>query len=165
MEYISFSAHVDFKENSEFIDQVASKNLVLVHGDSNEMGRLRSALTSRYLERDIPITIYTPRNTETVELHFRGEKTAKIIGSLAKDELVEGTIVQGILALKDFSFSIIAAKELDEFTDLVTTNIVQKQSVRTRAPLGIIKWHLEQMFGPLQTREDNSYFVLFGLIL
>ena len=29
VEYISFSAHVDYKENSEFIDAVGAKNLVL----------------------------------------------------------------------------------------------------------------------------------------
>jgi cleavage and polyadenylation specificity factor subunit 3 len=38
VEYISFSAHVDYKENSEFIQQVGSQNLMLVHGDANEMG-------------------------------------------------------------------------------------------------------------------------------
>lgn len=79
VEYISFSAHVDYKENSDFIQDVGSQNLVLVHGDANEMGRLRSALASRYAEREIPLHIHTPRNCETVELHFRGEKLAKVI--------------------------------------------------------------------------------------
>ena len=31
VEYISFSAHVDFKENSEFIEDVGSQNLVCLH--------------------------------------------------------------------------------------------------------------------------------------
>ena len=44
------------------------------------MGRLKSALQSRYAEREIPIHIYTPRNCETVQLYFRGEKTAKVVG-------------------------------------------------------------------------------------
>lgn len=151
VEYISFSAHVDFKENSEFIQDVASKNLVLVHGDSNEMGRLRGALTSRYAERDIPLEIYTPRNTETVSLHFRGEKIAKIVGTLGMADPQPGVLIQGILASKDFTFSIVAPSQLDEFTDLCTAKIVQKQSLKTHAPLGIIKWHLEQMFGPMET--------------
>lgn len=155
VEYISFSAHVDYKENSEFIQDVGTQNLVLVHGDSNEMGRLRSALQSRYAERDIPLTIYTPKNCETVELHFRGEKTAKVLGTLAVEEPKDGTIVQGILASKDFTFQIVAPSELVEFTELVTAPIVQRQSIYSRAPAGLIKWHLEQMYGTLDELEKG----------
>lgn len=165
VEYISFSAHVDYKENSEFIEQVGSKNLVLVHGDSNEMGRLKSALTSKYAEREVPLAIHTPRNTETVELHFRGEKTAKVIGALAQELPVEGTLVHGILVSKDFSFSIMAPQELDSFTDLVTTSVLQRQTVRTHAPLGIIKWHLEQMYGALEYTKDDSYRIFNAVSL
>lgn len=78
IEYISFSAHVDYQQNSQFIEDVGSKNLVLVHGESNEMGRLKSALNSKYAEREDPIKIFTPRNCETVELFFKGEKMAKV---------------------------------------------------------------------------------------
>lgn len=42
------------------------------------MGRLKSALMSKYSERDEEIHIFTPRNTETVKLYFRGEKLAKV---------------------------------------------------------------------------------------
>jgi cleavage and polyadenylation specificity factor subunit 3 len=126
------------------------------------MGRLKSALTSKYAEREIPLAIHTPRNTETVQLHFRGEKTAKVIGALAQDAPKEGTLIQGILASKHFSFSIIAPQDLDEFTDLVTTSILQRQTVRTHAPLGIIKWHLEQMYGPLQ--QENKGYKIFNAV-
>jgi cleavage and polyadenylation specificity factor subunit 3 len=150
VEYISFGAHVDYKENSEFIQDVGSQNLVLVHGDSNEMGRLRSALQSRYAERELPLQIYTPRNCETVELHFRGEKTAKVIGNLAIEKPVNGTLVEGVLASKDFTFQIIAPTQLVDFTELVTAPIVQKMTVVSHAPMGLIKWHLEQMYGDLE---------------
>ena len=60
-------------------------SLVLVHGDSNEMGRLRGALQSKYSEADKALQIHTPRNCETIELYFRGEKMAKTIGKIAKD--------------------------------------------------------------------------------
>lgn len=42
------------------------------------MGRLKSALLSKYHEKDEVIHIYTPRNTETVKLYFRGEKLARV---------------------------------------------------------------------------------------
>ena len=41
------------------------------------MGRLRAAMTSRYKERDEDVKIHTPRNLETLELSFRGERVAK----------------------------------------------------------------------------------------
>lgn len=42
------------------------------------MGRLKSALMSKYSERDEDIHIFTPKNTETVKLYFRGEKLARV---------------------------------------------------------------------------------------
>lgn len=39
VEYVSFSAHVDFVQNRSFITQVAPKHIILVHGQKDEMGR------------------------------------------------------------------------------------------------------------------------------
>lgn len=151
VEYISFGAHVDYKQNSDFIQDVGAPNLMLVHGDANEMGRLRSALQSKYAEREIPLAIYTPRNCETVELHFRGEKTAKVIGKLALNVPIDGTLVEGVLASKEFTFQIVDPEELVDFTELVTAPITQKIVVTSRAPPGLIRWHLEQMYGEVET--------------
>ena len=84
VEYISFSAHVDFLQNSQFIDEVKPSNLVFVHGETNEMSRLRSALQQKFDQRvhAMPsatvIPMYCPKNCETVHLNFRGEKIAKV---------------------------------------------------------------------------------------
>jgi len=51
---------------------------VLVHGEQNAMARLRAAMTSRYKERDEDVKIHTPRNLETLNLSFRGERVAKV---------------------------------------------------------------------------------------
>lgn len=45
VEYVSFSAHVDFVQNRSFIEQVAPKHIVLVHGQKDQMGHLKAALT------------------------------------------------------------------------------------------------------------------------
>ena len=42
------------------------------------MGRLRAAMTDRYKSRDEDVKIHTPRNLETLELTFRGERVAKV---------------------------------------------------------------------------------------
>ena len=94
--YISFSAHVDYAQNSEFIEMVKAQHVVsekrgltlrfltlvsiqvLVHGEQTAMGRLRAAMQSRYKDRDEDVKIHTPRNLETLKLSFRGERIAKV---------------------------------------------------------------------------------------
>jgi len=51
---------------------------VLVHGEQTAMGRLRAAMSSRYKDRDEDVKIHTPRNLETLNLSFRGERVAKV---------------------------------------------------------------------------------------
>ncbi|EGF84036.1 hypothetical protein BATDEDRAFT_9083 [Batrachochytrium dendrobatidis JAM81] len=161
VEYISFSAHVDYRENSEFIEMVGSQNLILVHGDSNEMGRLRSALQSRYAEREVPLHIYTPRNCETVELVFRGEKMAKTTD--VSVQIKDGTVLKGILVSKDFAFQIVSPGDLDTFSTLHTVSLIQKQTVMTQATYGLVRWHLEQMYGDVGI-EEKGVMNVFGVV-
>lgn len=37
---ISFSAHADFDQTSQFLDALRPQHVILVHGEANEMGRL-----------------------------------------------------------------------------------------------------------------------------
>lgn len=46
---ISFSAHSDFLQTSEFIDIIQPPHVILVHGDANEMSRLKGSLVTKYL--------------------------------------------------------------------------------------------------------------------
>jgi len=48
VDYVSFSAHVDFVQNRSFITQVSPKHIILVHGSKEEMGRLKGALMLMY---------------------------------------------------------------------------------------------------------------------
>lgn len=41
VQYISFSAHADYKQTSSFIRELRPPHVVLVHGEATEMGRLR----------------------------------------------------------------------------------------------------------------------------
>lgn len=57
---------------------------MLVHGEANEMARLKKALDNEYEnDAETDITIHMPKNTEKVRFHFRGEKNAKVVGTLA----------------------------------------------------------------------------------
>jgi len=75
--YISFSAHADFTETSEFVDALKPPHVILVHGDATEMGRLKAELSRRYEGENVLIS--TPRNCQTVELEFRKQKIGQSI--------------------------------------------------------------------------------------
>ena len=91
---ISFSAHADYKETSEFIEALKPPHIVLVHGDFNQMSRLKQKLDEKYsdkmslLNNKSPlIHIYTPKNCTVVSLTFSSQKVAKAIGSLSSSIL------------------------------------------------------------------------------
>lgn len=46
--YISFSAHADFNQTSEFIDALKPPHIILVHGEESEMNKLKQALIRKY---------------------------------------------------------------------------------------------------------------------
>jgi hypothetical protein len=53
VESISFSAHCDFMQTSEFIDMVKPQHIVLVHGERNQMARLCDALNRKYKQAEL----------------------------------------------------------------------------------------------------------------
>lgn len=88
---ISFAAHVDFQQNSKFIAEVNPLSIILVHGESIPMGRLKSALLSKYATRkgtDQEVRVYNPRNCDELTLNIKGLKIAKVLGSLAEEQLM-----------------------------------------------------------------------------
>ncbi|KAJ6654076.1 hypothetical protein lerEdw1_007502 [Lerista edwardsae] len=79
VDYISFSAHTDYQQTSEFIRALKPPHVILVHGEQNEMARLKAAIIREYEDNDeVHIEVHNPRNTEAVTLNFRGEKLAKV---------------------------------------------------------------------------------------
>uniref|UniRef100_A0A1S4C9I3 Cleavage and polyadenylation specificity factor subunit 3-I n=1 Tax=Nicotiana tabacum TaxID=4097 RepID=A0A1S4C9I3_TOBAC len=80
--YISFSAHADYAQTSTFLKELMPPNIILVHGEANEMGRLKQKLTSLFADGNTKII--TPKNCQSVEMHFNSEKMAKTVGKLAE---------------------------------------------------------------------------------
>lgn len=94
VEEISFAAHVDFQENLEFIEKINATNIILVHGESNPMGRLKSALLSNFASlKGTPeeVHVYNPRNSVDVILEYKGKKIARAIGNIV-DEIQKENI-------------------------------------------------------------------------
>lgn len=154
VEYISFSAHVDFAQNAQFIDEVRAPNVVLVHGEANEMGRLKAALQHRYTPE--VMRIYTPRNCESVELLFHGRKYVKIVGKLAEVKPHAGQLLDGILVAKDFEYQLMAVDDLPEFTNLRQFTLIERLTIPSRATPSLVEYLLVNMFGRKNAADNNG---------
>ncbi|ELU13297.1 hypothetical protein CAPTEDRAFT_184406 [Capitella teleta] len=146
VDYISFSAHTDYKQTSEFVRILKPTHIVLVHGEANEMGRLKAALIREYEDDpEYNIDIFNPRNTEPVELYFRGEKMAKIVGNLATDRPKQGQQLSGILVKRNFNYHIMSPTDLNNYTELAMSTVTQRQSSYYTGSLAQLHLHVSQL--------------------
>ena len=56
--------------------------------------------------------MHNPRNTESVNLYFRGQKTAKVVGQLAMEAPADGSILSGILVRRNFNYHLLHPNDL-----------------------------------------------------
>ncbi|XP_077394653.1 cleavage and polyadenylation specificity factor subunit 3 isoform X1 [Festucalex cinctus] len=148
VDYISFSAHTDYQQTSEFIRALKPPHVILVHGEQNEMARLKAALIREYEDNDqVHIEVHNPRNTESVTLNFRGEKLAKVMGSLADQKCVQGQRVSGILVKKNFNYHILNPSDLSLYTELSMSTVKQTQAIPFTGPYSLLVCHLRNLTG------------------
>ncbi|KAL8380683.1 hypothetical protein RB595_005115 [Gaeumannomyces hyphopodioides] len=163
----SFAAHVDGTENREFIEEVNAPVVILVHGEVNNMMRLKSKLLSLNANKTDKVKVFSPRNCEELRIPFKTEKTAKVVGKLASippptkplpaDGSLDGPqqeqqqrLITGVLVQNDFKLSLMAPEDLREYAGLTTTTIVCRQRIRlSAAGVDLIKWALESTFGAI----------------
>ncbi|VDC03578.1 unnamed protein product [Peniophora sp. CBMAI 1063] len=161
---VSFGAHVDYQQNSEFIELIGAPHVVLVHGEANNMARLKQALQSKYKARDEDIKVHTPRNLETLKLTFRGERVAKAIGHLADKPARTGDILQGLLVAKDYSYTLLEGRDLRDFAGLSTCVVTQRQKILLTVGWELVRWHLEGMYGNVDEGVDQDSHLTFRVM-
>ena len=150
--YISFSAHVDYEQVSNFIDILRPPHIVLNHGEANEMGRLKAALIRDFEDRGITnIQVYNPKNCQSVKLHFRGEKMAKVIGSLASGKQEHGKPISGVLLKRGFNYHVMAPTDLSNYTELAISSIKQRQIIDYHASFQQLVTSLTTFCGKVET--------------
>ena len=80
---VSFSAHVDFFQNFSFVEATRPDNIVLVHGEKNEMDRLKGKLvqeTNKWPSDRRP-TVSSPENGQLVKMKFQRDRRAACVGA------------------------------------------------------------------------------------
>lgn len=152
VDYISFSAHTDYQQTSEFIRTLKPPHIVLVHGEQNEMSRLKAALVREYEDdTEYQPVIHNPRNTVAVELYFRGEKMAKVVGKLAADQTnLQNKKISGILLKRNFNYHIMDPADLSNYTDLAMSTITQRISIAYTGTLPLLRYYLQQLSGDVE---------------
>ncbi len=122
--YVSFSAHSDFAQTSDFVAQTRPTHVVHVHGSEPELMRLQRALSAKH---DPKVTEFlAPKNCQAVHLHFSGDKICKVEGSLAKTMPKDGARVDATLLYDNFKYSLIEADELHEKAPIVRSSVIQR---------------------------------------
>ncbi|XP_027160475.1 cleavage and polyadenylation specificity factor subunit 3-I [Coffea eugenioides] len=152
--YISFSAHADYAQTSTFLKELMPPNIILVHGEANEMGRLKQKLVSLFADRNTKII--TPKNCQSVEMYFTSEKMAKTIGKLAEKVPEVGETVSGLLVKKGFTYQIMAPDDLRVFSQLSTANVTQRITVPYSGAFAVIKHRLKQIYESVESSTDEE---------
>eukprot|EP00033_Pygsuia_biforma_P001316 GCRY01001491.1.p1 GENE.GCRY01001491.1~~GCRY01001491.1.p1 ORF type:complete len:791 (-),score=254.73 GCRY01001491.1:213-2585(-) len=145
---ISFSAHSDFTMTSNFISQIKPQYVVLVHGSSEEMGRLRDALERKFKEQAFP-QVLTPRCCETLKMQFIGETFVKAVGEIARARPHHGQRFRGVLVKKDFSHYIVKPTEISRYTQLQSAKITHKLKIRFPQSFDVACGDVESLVGQL----------------
>ncbi|CAI4229498.1 unnamed protein product [Auanema sp. JU1783] len=143
--YISFSAHTDFVQTTNFVKSQRPPHLILVHGEVHEMNRLKAGIQRNFEDENIPIEIHNPKNTERIELHFRGEKTAKVVGNMAVEMPKDGDVISGVLVKRKFNYHIMDPKDLSAYTELSSSRLTQKESIFYGQGLALLLFNLRQL--------------------
>ena len=136
VEYISFSAHVDFLGNASFMETLKPRHVILVHGEQTEMLRLRQAMQSR-----LPDTrFHTPRNCEPVNLRLGTKKTVKVLLSPGSDS--------GLLLRRDLEEAMLVdPRELPQYTPLSTFELRESLFVPCESGAALIEQLLVGLYG------------------
>jgi len=152
---ISFSAHADFSQTSEFLDELRPPHVVLVHGEAAEMGRLKKALEQHAAALGIPRAVYAPKLTQPVIVPHKPRRTARVLGRLAEKRPSEnGAPLRGILVKRGGNHMVVHHEDLPKFTKLHPGTVIQRQALTIYRPFAEVRLALELMFEGIQGTGD-----------
>lgn len=166
VDYITFAAHADYKETRTFVGDLKPDHCILVHGEKNNMARLKAGLDNIHnkSEGGRKLDLHSPTNCGVVKLKFRNEKTAKAIDVLpvGKSEAGPrlGTKVSGLLIQQDFLYTLVRPEDLPRYTPLKVSQIDQRQVLPLKKPFVTLATHLNTFFRNVRYDESKEVISL-----
>lgn len=166
VDYITFAAHADFKETRMFVAETKPTHCVLVHGEKNNMARLRGALDTIHnkSEGGKKLDLHTPVNCGVVKLKFRNAKTARVIDVLPQDSTMDkptaGTKVSGLLIQQDFAYTLVKPSDLPQYTALKISTIDQNQVLPLKKSFVTLATQLKTVFREVIYDHEKKLIVM-----
>jgi cleavage and polyadenylation specificity factor subunit 3 len=144
--YVSFSAHADFIQTSNFIDELKPSSIILVHGESNMMMQLKKQLQAKYEHSGVGV--WSPNNTDTVTLTFHESKVAKVVGSVAVERPRSGATLRGLVLHNNLQLTICSMDEMEDYAgeNGGLRNLIQRQLIPFSQPWDVLEFHLSRLF-------------------
>ncbi|WUR04145.1 cleavage and polyadenylation specificity factor subunit 3 (CPSF3) [Vairimorpha necatrix] len=121
VDYISFSAHVDFAQNAQFIEECQPDHLFFVHGEANEMNRLRNVIAQKNEKNNVQMELYTLKNCEEGSFDVKKKTEASMIGDVEGE--FEGVLVENLGDIQIYKKNDLSELKLKEVV------FVQKQKI------------------------------------
>lgn len=89
---------------------------------------------------------------------------AKVIGEIAEDAPLPNKELGGILVKRNFSYQIMSPEDVAKHTDLVVSNIIQRQAIRFSSSIEALQYHLLQLTEDVKIVE-NKESLQMGLLV
>ncbi|SIO73291.1 cleavage and polyadenylation specificity factor subunit 3 [Babesia microti strain RI] len=148
IEQISFSAHADYNQTRDFIDNLQVPNVLLVHGERKEMKRLHDKL----LEDRPNLSVFMPEILQSVTFNFKRESRLLAVGKLAKELPAlceEGKTVEATVLCSGDIKRVMYKSELPEyFSD--TCFVEEELSVEFPYSMAQLRSSLDTIFESLE---------------
>lgn len=148
IEYISFSAHVDYTQNIQFIDECQPRNLFFVHGEVNEMMRLKNSIQLRNEKNKVEMNLFTLKNGEEGSVEVVKENEAKIYTEKSGE-------FDALMVISNDEIGIYDQEDLSE-CEFKKINVSQKQAIPFNSTVILLKQVLFQEF----EAEDMGKYLL-----
>ena len=152
IEYISFSAHVDYTQNIQFIDECRPHNLFFVHGEVNEMMRLKNSIQMRNEKNKVEMNLFTLKNGEEGSFDVVKENEAKIYTNKTGE-------FDALMILSNDEIGIYDQEDLAE-CEFKKINVTQKQAIPFNSTIVLLKQLLFQEF----EAEDMGDYLLIDKV-
>lgn len=168
---VSFSAHVDYLQNRDFMLAVDPSHIIFVHGQQHEMRRLRDAMKIEFKDRakktkaEAP-RLYMPDNGRKVMMRFTQRKEAVVMGSLAAGgtkDIEEGDGLKGVMFTQNFATRICKIEDLPTYTQLRVGKVKSKLHVPFIGALDTLRLFLLEMFSSVTESKSSDGSISFGL--
>ena len=166
VEYITFAAHADYKETRTFVEETKPVHCVLVHGEKNNMARLKGGLENIHNKGEAGKTLdlHSPQNGQVVKLKFKTAKTAKAIDLLPQqdpgEKLKSGSKVSGLLIQQDFEYTLVRPSDLPQYTALKVSQIDQHQTLPLKKSMVTLATELNTIFRGVDFDEEMGVIAM-----